>query len=107
MLTSARYFLLTRRDAEPPGVVLDIRFRCQADKGLLLEIEPDNALIDGLERQGQRHLADWLGRRYEREAVSDADTEGLVNPFGGVGGLCPSKGQSWLPNGPDGWPNPI
>jgi hypothetical protein len=80
LLTSARYFLLTRRDAEPPGVVLDVRFRCQADKGLLLELEPDNTLIDGVERQGQRHLADWLGRRYEREAVSDADTEQVVEP---------------------------
>jgi hypothetical protein len=80
LLTSARYFLLTRRGAEPPGMVVDVRFRCQADKALLLEVGPDNTLIDGLDRQAQRHLAAWLGRRYEREAVSDIDTEQVVEP---------------------------
>jgi hypothetical protein len=80
LLTSARYFLLTQRGAEPPGVVLDVRFRCQADKGLLLELEPDNTLADALDRQGERHLAEWLGRRYEREAVADTDTEQVVEP---------------------------
>ena len=48
MLTSARYFLLTPRRADPPGVVLDIRYRCQVDKGVLLEHVPDNAVIEAL-----------------------------------------------------------
>lgn len=80
MLTSARYFLLSPREAEPPALVLDVRFRTQVDKGALLQHPPDNTVIDAMNRAGQRHLADWLGRRYEREAVEDRDTDEIVEP---------------------------
>lgn len=80
-LTSARYFRLGDPEAGPPASVLDYRFRAQADKGILVEHDPDNALLSAMSEPRRNLLREWLGRRLGREAVSDDDTQLLVEPI--------------------------
>jgi hypothetical protein len=79
-LTSARYFRLGDPGAEPPVSILDYRFRVQADKGFLVEHDPDNALVSEMSKPRLAVLREWLGRRLGREAVSDDDTRLIVEP---------------------------
>jgi hypothetical protein len=80
-LTSARYFRLDDPSSDPPAQILDIRFKAQADKGLLIEHQPDNALLDAIDSRRRTIFREWLGRRLGREAVSDDDTKRIVEPI--------------------------
>lgn len=79
-LTSARYFRLGDPEAEPPVSILDYRFRAQADKGVLVAYDADNTLVSEMSETRQAVLREWLGRRLGREAVSDDDSELIVEP---------------------------
>jgi len=80
-LTSARYFRLGDPTARPPVAVLDYRFKAQAEKGMLVEHMPDNALVSKMPDARRAVLREWLGRRLGREAVSDDDTRHIVEPI--------------------------
>lgn len=80
-LTSARYIRLGDPTAGPPVPVLDYRFKAQADKGILVEHSPDNALLSEMSDARRGVVRAWLGRRLGREAVSDEDTLRIVEPI--------------------------
>ncbi len=78
-LGSARYFRLSPRNEDGPVTVLDFRWRMQLDKGVLLEIAPDNSLLGDSDQRFS--LARWLGRRYQRPVLSDHDTKTISQPI--------------------------
>jgi hypothetical protein len=80
-LTSARYFRLSDQTADGPIAILDYRFKAQAEKGVLVEHAPDNALVSNMSEARCAVLRGWLGRRLGREAVSDEDTLRIVEPI--------------------------
>ncbi len=80
-LTSARYIRLGDPTSGPPVAVLDYRFKAQAEKGMLIEHTPDNALVSKMSDTRRAVLREWLGRRLGREAVSDDDTRRIVEPI--------------------------
>lgn len=80
-LTSARFFRLDDPRSGTPAQVLDFRFKAQADKGVLLEHPPENNLVQGMDQERRAVFREWLGRRLGREAVSDEDTERIVEPI--------------------------
>jgi hypothetical protein len=79
-LTSARYFRVDDPGAGTPAQVLDFRFKAQADKGVLLQHQPGNHLLEHMDDRRRAMLREWLGRRLGREAVSDEDTRRIVEP---------------------------
>jgi len=79
-LGSARYFRLGASDIADP-LVLDFRWRTFVDKGFLLQHVPDNSLITGMTPSRRYALGRWLGRRFSRPVLSDADVRTLSDPI--------------------------
>ena len=80
-LTSARYFRLGDPDGHPPARIMDVRFKAQADKGVLVEHDPDNTLVSQMPHPRRGVFREWLGRRLGREAVPDEDSNLIVEPI--------------------------
>ena len=80
-LTSARFFRLDDPASGTPAQVLDYRFRAQADKGVLFQHPAQNDLLDQMDSRRRAIFREWLGRRLGREAVSDEDTQRIVEPI--------------------------
>jgi hypothetical protein len=78
-LGSARFRLL-QTHASGEAVVLDYAWRTFLDKGFLLECEPDNTIVDGYDVADIKTLARWLGRRYARPVLGDADVRDIADP---------------------------
>ncbi|MEA2185597.1 MAG: hypothetical protein QOK16_608 [Solirubrobacteraceae bacterium] len=77
---SARYFRVDGRtggDAQ----ILDYGQRALLDKGFLGVVHPDNGLVEELSEDRRRMLARWLGQRYARPAIPDADYEQITRPI--------------------------
>lgn len=77
---SARYFRLND-PVEPIAEVLDYGHRALMDKGLLAAAEPDNRLVDQATEAQRKTLARWLGQRYSRPAIPDADYAEITAPI--------------------------
>ena len=77
---SARYFRLNDR-AEPTAEVLDYGHRALLDKGFLDAVTPDNRVLDALTAEDRKRLARWLGQRYSRPAIPDADHREITGPI--------------------------
>jgi hypothetical protein len=76
---SARYFRVNSHEV-PEAWILDYGSRGLLDKGFLCAVDPDNSLVDEWAPEHSERLARWLGRRYSRPAIPDADYEQITRP---------------------------
>jgi hypothetical protein len=77
---SARYYRLPAPAGEPTPI-LDYGWREHLDKGFLLELAPDNSLLDAWDRGQRETFARWLGRRYSRPVLEDHDVASILDPI--------------------------
>jgi hypothetical protein len=80
-LGSSRRYRLSSRDEAGSALLLDFGWRCGADKGALLRLTPDNAIVDAWSASQKERFARWLGRRYARPVLSEEDTKQIHDPI--------------------------